>query len=227
MDQKIIESGLEVSRGISELGFLIVAAGFFVVFSVIVVSVTMVRYNKAQKLQDTRFQQLLTKVTSNDNNKAIIEQTAALRRSIEDLITPINSLLIATTETMKEEITYNQFMRILKIELIAVKFTLLDSIKSVIKRNHIDEDPEGCKYKIRRIVNNTYTSYMGGLSLYKYKSIRLPDYQGESWCDQVSELLIKFALGSVKDYEKLESDIDLVITEAKSEFESNINEASL
>lgn len=222
----VIDAGLEVSRGISELGVLVVIAGIFIVVCVMFLLITFNRYNQHLKTQDKRFQELLTKATSNRGSEEVVDQTRRLITALESLMIPLTALLAATTETMKEEVTYNQANRILKIEIVAVKYTLIEAIKNVIKRNHIHQDPDATKYKIKRICNNTYTSFMGGLSLYKYKSIRLPDYQGENWCSQITDLLINFTFSDQQDYDKLDSDIDLIMMESKSEFESNINSPS-
>ena len=99
----------------------------------------------------------------------------------------------------------------------------MDATRTIVKKNHIKENPEATKVKINRVIANVHSNLMMGLSLYRFNGKRLSLSLEDSWKNQAYSILESFIFTEQKDYDKLENDLDIVLSEVKNKFEVGLN----
>lgn len=216
-----ISGGLEISRGISEYGILIVIAAFFIISAIIQFYINSNRFRRMSDENEKRMSMLLEKVINQENPKDLIDKMYDLTTTVNSLVIPLNALIASSREKAKEECTYPQVSRVLKMELKSAKITLIEATRSIIKKNNIHADESKTKEKVIRVVNTVRQNLAQGLGLFKYKSIRMGTLVVKDYDDTIVNTVYDFIMSENRDFSKLESDLDLVI----GQFQNSLMEA--
>lgn len=220
----MIGKGIEVAEAITDFGLLVVIAAFFILMSVSQQIILTRRYNKILEQNDLRYQQLLKKLTGEGNLSDVIDRIEELIKSTNDLIAPLQKLIIASTETSKEECTFAQASRVVKMEVRVTRQTLLDNTKQIITQNNVHENPKHTKSKVDKMVVNCVEQMKRGLNLYKYNGMKLTyGLDLEDYCESISQTIYAFVMqDSEKEYAKLTMDLNIYFEEIRNKISQNV-----
>lgn len=223
LEASTVQGGIDVAKGISEYGLLAIAAGFFVVMSVVQQIMMNKRYTAMSENQDLRYDKLFTALFEKDRN--IPEDIKNLTKSIEDLITPLSLLLQNTQDDMREECTEQQAVRVIKNEVEIMRIKLVAAVRGIIKRNSVHENPNATKDKVDKVVANCYKYSMQSMNMFKFTGRRLGTYLQDSFKSKFSDTCYTFIMvEGQKNYEKFENDLSLISEELYNCIVSQFNE---
>lgn len=221
-----LPSGVDTAKAISEYGFLAVAAGFFIAASAVQQWLNNRRYDRLLKQNEIRYESLFKKFTEDGGMKEMISKIEKLVESTNGLVTPIQNLVQAATESSKEECTYIQASRVIKIEIKSARLFMVDATKQIIKQNNIHVDENHTREKVARVVSNTMVQLQQGLSLFKFNGMKLTYNLN---CEEVNGCLVETIYSFIMDeskqnreYDKLSSDIDIILAELQNRIRTSI-----
>lgn len=221
-----LPSGVDTAKAISEYGFLAVAAGFFIAASAVQQWLNNRRYDRLLKQNEARYESLFNKFTQDGGMKEMISKIEKLVESTNGLLTPIQNLVQAATESSKEECTYVQASRVIKIEIKSARLFMVDATKSIIKQNNIHADTNYTREKVNRVVSNTMVQLQQGLGLFKFNGMKLTyNLNCEESIDYLVETIFNFIMDDSKpsrEYDKLSSDIDIILAELQNKIRTSI-----
>lgn len=220
----ITDPALQVSKGISEFGILIVLAAFFIIIAVVQIWTNNRRYNTTMDQTAKAYQDMLAKFTNGFDSASFSKDINNLNVSIHELIVPLKALLETNQAAAREEATYPQISRVIKVEIRATVYSIMESIRHIVEKNHVHENEQATYDKINRVINNSISALRQGLSLFKYNNapVNLPITDTHIEC--LSSTSFLFVLSDKKDYDKFLSDINIVFDEVKTQLFSSIQE---
>lgn len=220
----MIEKGIETAQAITDFGLLVVIAAFFIVMSVTQQIILTRRYNKLLEQNDARYYQLLKKLTGEGNLSDVIDRIEELIKSTNDLVAPIQKLLITSAETSKEECTFAQASRVVKMEIRVTRQTLIDNTKQIIIQNNVHENFKHTKFKVDKMVSNCIEQMKRGLNLYKYNGMKLTyGLDLEDYTETISQTIYTFIMQeSEKEYGKLTMDLNISLEEIRNRISQNV-----
>ena len=218
-----VTGGLQVAQSISEVGFLTVAAGFFVVLSITQQWFNNKRYDKLLKANENRYESMFNQVLGGEGISEMIAKVAELTTTTSNLVTPIKTLIENSLEATKEECTYPQASRVVRTELRVVVTTLVDATKAIIRRNNIKDENNHTRDKTQRIVINSIAGLKAALTLYKYNGVRFSAFiDDDHIVYPLVESIYVFIMSSNRDYEKLKNDLIIILEDGKSKIRENL-----
>lgn len=209
--EPITHSGLEVTKSISDYGLMVVTAAFFVITSMLQMWSNNKRYDKILKQNEDRYEMLFKKYLEGSSTVELVEKTSTLIGVANDLIVPLERLLQATTEVAKEECTYQQMARTLKVELRVAKNNLIESIET-LNSSKTKED-EALNTKVQRVVVNQISDLRNNLNLYRYKGMQIGELIGTSWNFPLSDLIYNYLISESKKPSGIQNEMDIQFSE--------------
>lgn len=196
-----VSSGIEIGRGISEVGLLAIAAGFFVVFSIMNL---LLFYGIFKKL----FNNLMEDKKVNENE---------LRDSILDLSKQL--------EPMSDE---SRFRNVETIKKIAAKeFELsVEQVCNVINNvktdNHVADNESYIQDKLRRLLNNIHRERSNYFTAFKHNGHQLNFYINPKWAERVIDVAFSEVYDPIDNPKRTRSNVKAIYDEIKIEFVSNL-----
>lgn len=159
----IVDSALNVGKGISEFGMMAVTAGFFLVLSGVMM-VTCFKW----------FMKMINGILDNHSKtmNELLEETKGQNRTLETLsegLMPENQLRVKTISNMAFDLAVEKVCRI---------------IKKVREENNI-ADKEKTEKKIRRLVSNVHDDISTKFDNFRFRGRELSSYMDVKWIDGV------------------------------------------
>lgn len=161
------EAALQVAKGISEYGILVVIAAFFLVFAIGVLVWNMVSYKNLTERIFTEFGEKITDVQekANKNLETMVD--------IAEGLIPETQLRIKNTSGVYFDLATEKVCRL---------------IKRVREENHI-ADREATAQKIRTLLTNLYQDRNSRFDSYHYRGKRLSEYTNPDWVEWVAKVV--------------------------------------
>ena len=165
---EVIEGSLKTAQGISELGFMVVVCGFFVVISALM-WLGMMRWMMN---------------TINDMMKSNKDMLAKLDAQMQEN----NKIMQSIAEGLRPET--DQRIRILSKSMFNLaRFEMMDIIHTVRTENHIT-DREGTEAKIAKLVTNLHEDKNSDFGYYTYRGRKLSSYTSPQWIEWMKQGVI-------------------------------------
>jgi len=161
-----VTGGLEIAKGISEYGLLIVLSAFFVVLSLVLWLTVVRRYFKL----------------TDESISAPMKQLIAISNQQ-------NTYLLDIREGLSDK-TFFQSKIILETMIRCDIDTTLDMLNQVREENNLN-DLTSLQEKIRRLVHNVSNKRYEDLSAFSYKGVKLSSYLEDGWQTRVESLVLK------------------------------------
>ena len=161
------EAALQVAKGISEYGILIVIAAFFLVFSIGVLVWNMVSYKNLTERIFTEFGEKITDVQekANKNLETMVD--------IAEGLIPETQLRIKSISGVFFDLAVEKVCRL---------------IKKIREENHII-DKEATKIKIHTLLHNLYEDRNSKFDNFRYRGKRLSEYSNPEWIEWVAKVI--------------------------------------
>ena len=158
---EVIEGSLKTAQGISELGFMVVVCGFFVVISALM-WLGMMRWMMN---------------TINDMMKSNKDMLAKLDAQMQEN----NKIMQSIAEGLRPET--DQRIRILSKSMFNLaRYELMEIIDTVRTENHIT-DREATEAKITKLVTNLHEDKNSDFGYYTYRGRKLSSYTNNHWIE--------------------------------------------
>ncbi len=160
------ETALNVAKGISEYGILVVIAAFFVLlsFSMFVMMMRWFRKSLDKMISATR--------QIGETNQTIGEMNRVMTDIAEGLL-PETQLRIKNTSNAYFDLAVEKVCRM---------------IKRVREENHIT-DREATRRKVRTLLTNMYEDRNSRFDSYRYRGRRLSEYTNAEWIEWVAQVV--------------------------------------
>ncbi|MCK9629461.1 MAG: hypothetical protein M0R37_12835 [Bacteroidales bacterium] len=191
---------IQVAKGISELGMLVMAGAFFLVLSATMMAVVVKLFSK---MINNTMQE--NKATQNKLIEAINEQSAQLVDVAEGLreksLTEIKIVSGALFDNGKGEIT--------KI------------IKTIRQENHI-QNKKATIAKIRKMVINVHENRNSKFDAFKFRGKSLASYTSPEWIDQLSQVVEQEVYSESVNNGRADTNITNITESMKLDFYHNL-----
>lgn len=160
------ETALNVAKGISEYGILVVIAAFFVLlsFSMFVMMMRWFRKSLDKMISATR--------QIGETNQTIGEMNRVMTDIAEGLL-PETQLRIKNTSNAYFDLAVEKVCRM---------------IKRVREENHIT-DREATRRKVRTLLTNMHEDRNSRFDSYRYRGRRLSEYTNAEWIEWVAQVV--------------------------------------
>lgn len=167
LQTSVVDSALNVGKGISEFGMMAITAGFFLVLS----AVMMVTFFKW-------FMKVINGIldTHGKTMNELLEKTKEQNKTLETLsegLMPENQLRIKTISNMAFDLAIEKVCRI---------------IKKVREENNI-ADREKTDRKVRMLVSNVHNDIATKFDNFRYRGRYLSSYMDDKWIDGVTSVI--------------------------------------
>lgn len=167
LQTSVVDSALNVGKGISEFGMMAITAGFFLVLS----AVMMVTFFKW-------FMKVINGIldTHGKTMNELLEKTKEQNKTLETLsegLMPENQLRIKTISNMAFDLAIEKVCRI---------------IKKVREENNI-ADREKTDRKVRMLVSNVHNDIATKFDNFRYRGRYLSSYMDDKWIDGVTGVI--------------------------------------
>lgn len=167
LQTSVVDSALNVGKGISEFGMMAITAGFFLVLS----AVMMVTFFKW-------FMKVINGIldTHGKTMNELLEKTKEQNKTLETLsegLMPENQLRIKTISNMAFDLAIEKVCRI---------------IKKVREENNI-ADKEKTDRKVRMLVSNVHNDIATKFDNFRYRGRYLSSYMDDKWIDGVTGVI--------------------------------------
>lgn len=167
LQTSVVDSALNVGKGISEFGMMAITAGFFLVLS----AVMMVTFFKW-------FMKVINGIldTHGKTMNELLEKTKEQNKTLETLsegLMPENQLRIKTISNMAFDLAIEKVYRI---------------IKKVREENNI-ADREKTDRKVRMLVSNVHNDIATKFDNFRYRGRYLSSYMDDKWIDGVTSVI--------------------------------------
>lgn len=161
------EMALQVAKGISEYGILIVIASFFLIFAIGVLVWNMVSYKNLTEKIFTDFGNRITDIQdkANKNLETMVD--------IAEGLVPETQLRVKNTSSVYFDLSVEKVCRM---------------IKRIREENHIS-DKEATKKKILTLVTNLHEDRNTRFDSYRYRGKRLSEYTNRDWIKWVEKVI--------------------------------------
>lgn len=167
LQTSVVDSALNVGKGISEFGMMAITAGFFLVLSAVMMVTFFKWFMKViNGILDTHGK------TMNELLKKTEEQNKTLETLSEGLM-PENQLRIKTISNMAFDLAIEKVCRI---------------IKKVREENNI-ADKEKTDRKVRMLVSNVHNDIATKFDNFRYRGRYLSSYMDDKWIDGVTGVI--------------------------------------
>ena len=167
LQTSVVDSALNVGKGISEFGMMAITAGFFLVLSAVMMVTFFKWFMKViNGILDTHGK------TMNELLKKTEEQNKTLETLSEGLM-PENQLRIKTISNMAFDLAIEKVCRI---------------IKKVREENNI-ADKEKTDKKVRMLVSNVHNDIATKFDNFRYRGRYLSSYMDDKWIDGVTGVI--------------------------------------
>lgn len=196
-----VSAGIEIGQGISEVGFLAIASGFFIVFSI---------------MNLLLFYGIFKKVFNNIL-KGKVENEDKLRDSILDLSKQL--------EPMSDE---SRFRNVETIKKIAAKeFELsVEQVRNVINNvkteNHIKDNEDYIKRKLKRLLTNIHRERSNYFTSFRHNGHPLNYYINQKWTEKVFDVVFSEVYNPIDNPKRTRSNIKAIYDEIEIEFVHNL-----
>ena len=160
------ETALNVAKGISEYGILVVIAAFFVLlsFSMFVMMMRWFRKSLDKMISATR--------QIGETSQTIGEMNRVMTDIAEGLL-PETQLRIKNTSNVYFDLAVEKVCRM---------------IRKVREENHI-ADREATRRKVRTLLTNMYEDRNSRFDSYRYRGRRLSEYTNAEWIEWVAQVV--------------------------------------
>lgn len=160
------ETALNVAKGISEYGILVVIAAFFVLlsFSMFVMMMRWFRKSLDKMISATR--------QIGETNQTIGEMNRVMTDIAEGLL-PETQLRIKNTSNVYFDLAVEKVCRM---------------IRKVREENHIT-DREATRRKVRTLLTNMHEDRNSRFDSYRYRGRRLSEYTNAEWIEWVAQVV--------------------------------------
>lgn len=167
LEQSVVDSAINVGKGISEFGMMAITAGFFLVLSGVMM-VTCFKW----------FMKMINGIldTHSKTMNELLEKTKEQNKTLETLsegLMPENQLRIKTISNMAFDLAIEKVCRI---------------IKKVREENNI-ADKKATEAKIRRLVSNVHNDIAAKFDNFRYRGKFLSSYMDEKWIDGIVSIV--------------------------------------
>lgn len=167
LQTSVVDSALNVGKGISEFGMMAITAGFFLVLSAVMMVTFFKWFMKViNGILDTHGK------TMNELLKKTEEQNKTLETLSEGLM-PENQLRIKMISNMAFDLAIEKVCRI---------------IKKVREENNI-ADKEKTDRKVRMLVSNVHNDIATKFDNFRYRGRHLSSYMDDKWIDGVTGVI--------------------------------------
>lgn len=200
---EVIEGSLKTAQGISELGFMVVVCGFFVVISALM-WLGMMRWMMN---------------TINDMMKSNKDMLAKLDAQMQEN----NKIMQSIAEGLRPET--DQRIRILSKSMFNLaRYELMEIIDTVRTENHIT-DREATEAKITKLVTNLHEDKNSDFGYYTYRGRKLSSYTNNHWIEWMRQGVIS-AIYSDKGFNKdrVETDVTAIFDRIKLDFHHRLHD---
>jgi len=199
---------IEVARGITEYGFLAIAAAGFVVIALIALILIIYKHFQYQKEESLLQKKTMSKLT--ENSDATLHRLNVLDNKIHDL---------------HEAFTTDEFAQaslIIDMQLSNTKQQVCAAIGQIKEENNLD-NREHVEKKIKHIINNIHTERNIIFDRFKYKNMPLSAYTLPKWKEEI----IAYVLESVYDSQVFKNkyymnELEIMYEGIKNEFIENL-----
>jgi hypothetical protein len=167
LQTEAVKLGLETAQGISDLGFVIVAAGFFLVLAIIMMICIF-----------SWFKTIINQIIDNWNKgqQELLSETKKQSEAINDLAEGLR------TETQLRLRNLSSFAFDLSIEQVC------RLIKKIREENNI-ADHEATKKKIRKLLRNIYEDRKSKFDVFVFRSRPVSSYCNIDWVERVAQVV--------------------------------------
>lgn len=167
LQTSVVDSALNVGKGISEFGMMAITAGFFLVLSGVMM-VTCFKW----------FMKMINGIldTHSKTMNELLEKTKEQNKTLETLsegLMPENQLRIKTISNMAFDLAIEKVCRI---------------IKKVREENNI-ADREKTDRKVRMLVSNVHNDIATKFDNFRYRGRYLSSYMDDKWIDGVTSVI--------------------------------------
>lgn len=169
-----ISQAIEVAKGISENGLLVMTAAFFLVLSATLMVACFMW-----------FRSIINKIIGNFS-----KSIEALKENIQDISETMNdqSAMLADISEGSRQETQMRIKNISNVYFDLAVEKVCRLIKNVREENNIDKK-EQTKAKIKARVNNIYEDRNSRFDYFTYRDMKLSKYTNPKWVDWVSEVV--------------------------------------
>lgn len=160
------EAALQVARGISEYGVLVIIAAFFLLlsFSMFIMMMRWFKKSLDKMLMATRQIGEISEIMSDMNG---------MMTDIAEGLIPETQLRIKNTSNVYFDLAIEKVCRL---------------IKKIREENHI-ADREATRKKIRTLLTNMFEDRNSRFDSYRYRGRKLSEYTNSEWIDWVAKVV--------------------------------------
>lgn len=163
-----VSQGLDVAKGVSEYGFMVVVSGFFILLCSVILFTIVKRYMKM----------------TDENMKGSVK----MMQSIADTLTSVARKIDDISEAEAEK----NLTQIKTIAMMAKKYDVeftMNMIRRIRTDNHLNEK-EKLAAKVSALCKNLAMQRGDELSLFMYRGKPLDEYMPQSWHFQIEKTML-------------------------------------
>jgi DNA mismatch repair ATPase MutS len=191
---------IQVAKGISELGMLVMAGAFFLVLSATMMAVVVKLFSKM--INNTMEE---NKATQNKLIEAINEQSAQL---------------VDVAEGLREK-TLNEIKIVSGALFDNGKSEITKIIKTIRQENHI-QNKKATIAKIRKMVINVHENRNSKFDAFKFRGKSLASYTSPEWIEQLSQVVEQEVYSDSVNNGRADTNITNITESMKLDFYHNL-----
>lgn len=191
---------IQVAKGISELGMLVMAGAFFLVLSATMMAVVVKLFSKM--INNTMEE---NKATQNKLIEAINEQSAQL---------------VDVAEGLREK-TLNEIKIVSGALFDNGKSEIIKIIKTIRQENHI-ANKKATIAKIRKMVINVHENRNSKFDAFKFRGKSLASYTSPEWIEQLSQVVEQEVYSDSANNGRADTNITNITESMKLDFYHNL-----
>lgn len=191
---------IQVAKGISELGMLVMAGAFFLVLSATMMAVVVKLFSKM--INNTMEE---NKATQNKLIEAINEQSAQL---------------VDVAEGLREK-TLNEIKIVSGALFDNGKGEIIKIIKTIRQENHI-QNKKATVAKIRKMVINIHENRNSKFDAFKFRGKSLASYTSPEWIEQLSQVVEQEVYSDSVNNGRADTNITNITESMKLDFYHNL-----
>jgi Icc-related predicted phosphoesterase len=191
---------IEVAKGISELGMLVMASAFFLVLSATTIGIVVKLFSKM----------INNMMSENKNTQA----------KLVEAISEQSAQFVDIAEGLREETLAR--IKVLSAALFDLcKPEIARIIKTIRRENHI-EDKKAVVKKIKKLMSNIHENRNSKFDNFVFRGKRLSAYTNPSWIDQLSQVVEAEIYSGTENNGRADTNISSAIDNMKLEFYHNL-----
>jgi hypothetical protein len=230
MDTSAVQGALDTAKGISDYGFLVVFAGFFIILTLIM-WVGLFNFVKNSLATTTKNNQ----ETAQKNADMVTNLLSETKIQNEQLVSNANIVNELLKETRKQNDMLNDLAEGLRSEtqlrIKNLSNALFDNsmyecflvVKKVKKENHI-ADKEKTDTKIRKLLANIFDNRNSKFDNFTYRGQKLSKFTNPEWVNRVTEAVEQEIYADHEDENRTLTNLKMVYDGMKIEFYNALKE---